>query len=375
MKQILKQAYFNILTINSILKKINLVLIAYFAISSTYANNHPIIIQQNSIALKDSSGIDSTKTRNVVLITDSSKLFTNLLSTSANKSPGFTINAEAKFFVDDYIKKHTAYFNNMKVWGKPYFNLYDRILASNGIPVQLKYLSVIESSLSSNAVSWAGAVGPWQIMADVAREQGLRTGYYTDDRADYIKSTNAACRILKDLYAKYEDWLLVIAAYNTGAGNVNKAIAKARSKNFWDIQYYLPLETRNHVKKFIATHYFFEGNGSIATATGNEIKNTFATTATTTIAKKDTYFELAAKCIPVNLYGKYNSVVIANNLMMDTTLFNQLNPDLDNVLSKGEIYPMRIPSDKVQLFQAKKMDILKQSVELLLNNTGSTTSK
>ena len=367
MKQILKQAYFNILTINSTLKKINLVLIAYFAISSAYANHHPIIIQQYNIVVKDSSGIDSTKTKNVVLITDSSKLFTNLLSTSANKSPGFAINAEAKFFVDDYIKKHTAYFNNMKVWGKPYFDLYDRILASNGIPVQLKYLSVIESSLSSSAVSWAGAVGPWQIMADVAREQGLRTGYYTDDRADYIKSTNAACRILKDLYAKYEDWLLVIAAYNTGAGNVNKAIAKAGSKNFWNIQYYLPLETRNHVKKFIATHYFFEGNGSIATVTGNEIKSTGA--------PKDTYFELAANCTTVNLYGKYNSVVIANNLMMDITLFNQLNPDLDNVLSRGEIYPMRIPSDKVQLFQAKKMDILKQSVELLLNNPNNITSK
>src|SRR5436853_515765 len=236
MKQILKQAYFNILTINSTLKKINLVLIAYFAISSAYANHHPIIIQQYNIVVKDSSGIDSTKTKNVVLITDSSKLFTNLLSTSANKSPGFAINAEAKFFVDDY-------------------------------------------------------------------------------RADYIKSTNAACRILKDLYAKYEDWLLVIAAYNTGAGNVNKAIAKAGSKNFWNIQYYLPLETRNHVKKFIATHYFFEGNGSIATVTGDEIKSTGA--------RKDTYFELAANCTTVNLYGKYNSVVIANNLMMDIALFNQ----------------------------------------------------
>ena len=70
----------------------------------------------------------------------------------------------------------------MKVWGKPYFDLYDRILTSYGIPVQLKYLSVIESSLRCTAVSWAGAVGPWQIMSDTAREHGLRTSYYTDDR-------------------------------------------------------------------------------------------------------------------------------------------------------------------------------------------------
>ena len=91
-----------------------------------------------------------------------------------NKSLDFSMNAEAKYFVDDYIKKHTDYFNNMKVWGKPYFDLYDRILTSYGIPVQLKYLSVIESSLSSTAVSWAGAVGPWQIMSDTAQEHGLK---------------------------------------------------------------------------------------------------------------------------------------------------------------------------------------------------------
>ena len=95
--------------------------------------------------------------------------------------------------------------------------------------------------------------------------------------SDYIKSTNAACKILKELYNTYGDWLLVIAAYNAGAGSVNRAIAKAHSKNFWDIQYYLPLETRNHVKKFIATHYFFEGDGSIATVTGNEAKNDMLT--------------------------------------------------------------------------------------------------
>ena len=337
--------------------------------SNAYSNNQFV----SKFQIKDSSIVDSIPKENTVLsTTDSSKLFASLLSTSVNdNSLNFSMNAEEKFFADDYIKKHTDYFNNMKVWGKPYFDLYDRILTSYGIPVQLKYLSVIESSLNCMAVSWAGAVGPWQIMSDAAREHGLKTSYYGDDRVDYIKSTNAACQILKELYANYGDWLLVVAAYNAGSGSVNKAIAKAHSRNFWDIQYYLPLETRNHVKKFIATHYFFEGDGSVATVTGNEAKNYVLAND----VKKDDYLTTAANSTTINIYGKYNSVVIANTLTMDIALFNQLNPGIDNVLAKGEIYPMRIPADKVELFQSKRTDILRQSVELLLSNASNTTSK
>ena len=332
-----------------------------------YSNNQTAFKPQ----IKDTIIVDSNQT-NAASTTDSSKLFTSLLSSPVNNNSfNFIMNAEEKFFADDYIKKHTDYFNKMKVWGKPYFDLYDRILTSYGIPVQLKYLSVIESSLNSMAVSWAGAVGPWQIMADAAREHGLRTSYYSDDRVDYIKSTNAACKILKELYANYGDWLLVIAAYNAGAGSVNKAISRAHSKNFWDIQYYLPLETRNHVKKFIATHYFFEGDGSLATVTGNEAKS-YTITGN---VKRDDYLATAANSTTVNIYGKYNSLIIATTLEIDIALFNQLNPGIDNVLAKGEIYPMRIPADKVELFQSKKTDILRQSVELLLTNASNSAAK
>ncbi len=348
-----------------VLKKIivSFIAISFTFFSSAYCNNQPAL----QLSFKDSTGIDSTKKLHTALsATDSSKLFSNLLSSSVNNDLNFSMNAEEKFFADDYIKKHTAYLNNMKVWGKPYFDLYDKILSSYGIPVQLKYLSVIESSLRCTAVSWAGAVGPWQIMSDAAKQHGLKTNNYTDDRADYIKSTNAACKILKELYNTYGDWLLVIAAYNAGSGAVNKAIAEAHSKNFWNIQYYLPLETRNHVKKFIATHYFFEGNGSIATATADEAKNF-------TLNNNSPKTEVAANISTINIEGKYNSVVIANNLMMDIAAFNKLNPDIDNVLAKGNTYSLHIPADKLLLFQSKKTDILKQSVELLLST--SSTAK
>ena len=324
-------------------------------------------------AFNDTDHIDtSKKIRPSSLFVDSTKFFISLLASDKNQShTSFAVNPEAKLFVDDYIRSHTNYFNNMKIWGKPYFDLYDHILGSYGIPVQLKYLSVIESSLNSTAISWAGAVGPWQIMADAAHQYGLRTGYY-DDRLDYVKSTNVAAQILKSLYADYKDWLLVIAAYNCGEGNVNRAITKAHSKNFWDIQYYLPQETRNHVKKFIATHYYFEGDGSIATMTADEAKNFIVNN---TINSTNSYSALAANAVTINIYGKYNSVVIANTLMIDIVTFNQLNPNIDNTLAKGEIYPLRIPADKADLFQAKKNEILKQSVELFLNAANSSANK
>ncbi len=335
---------------------------------SAYSNYQPSF----TLNTRDSSGVDTLLKTNTSVKVDSSKVFKSLLSPAPSSNAlNYSMNAEAKFFADDYIKKHTAYFNNMKVWAKPYFDLYDRILTSYNIPVQLKYLSVIESSLSSTAVSWAGAVGPWQIMDDAAREHGLKTNYHSDERQDYIKSTNAACKILKELYTTYGDWLLVIAAYNAGAGEVNKAITKAHSKNFWDIQYYLPLETRNHVKKFIATHYFFEGDGSIATVTGNQITNANANSN----ISKDDYLQLASGCTTINVYGKYSAAVIANALLMDVSIFNKLNPGFDDVLAKGDIYPMRIPSDKAESFQLNKTDILKQSVELFLSNASGSSSQ
>lgn len=323
--------------------------------------------------LNDTDRIDtSNKIKTSSSFIDSSKFFVSLLASDKNQNTAIlAVNPEAKLFVDDYIKSHTVYFNNMKIWGKPYFDLYDNILTSYNIPVQLKYLSVIESSLSSTAVSWAGAVGPWQIMADAARQYGLRTGY-SDDRLDYIKSTNVAAKILKNLYADYKDWLLVIAAYNCGEANVNRAIAKAHSNNFWSIQYYLPEETRNHVKKFIAAHYYFEGNGSVTTMTAEEARNFITNNPSNS---SNSYSALAANATTINIYGKYNSVVIANTLMMDIGIFNQLNPNIDNTLAKGEIYPLRIPADKAELFQAKKNEILKQSVELFLRSANSSSNK
>ncbi len=159
------------------------------------------------------------------------------------------LNPKAISFVQDYVKKEGSDLNKMKNWGRPYFDVMDNILTRYGLPVELKYLSVIESELKSYAVSWAGAVGPWQFMPATARVMGLRVSRYIDERTDFHKSTHAAARYLNDLFRIYGDWLLVIAAYNGGPGRVDAAMRKSGSRNFWNLQYYLPAESRNHVKK------------------------------------------------------------------------------------------------------------------------------
>ena len=168
------------------------------------------------------------------------------------------VNPYAETYMQDYLKAHGKYLEQMKATALPYFNLIDGILTRYGLPKELKYLAVIESDLKSNALSNMGARGPWQFMTYTAKDYGLQVNQFIDDRTDYYKSTNAAAKYLLNLYKDFKDWLLVIAAYNGGPGRVDAAIKKCGSRNFWKLQYYLPEESRNHVKKFIATHYVME---------------------------------------------------------------------------------------------------------------------
>jgi membrane-bound lytic murein transglycosylase D len=174
-------------------------------------------------------------------------------STGLNPTP---LNSKAIPFVKKYINAKADNLEKIKIRGKKYFEIYDRILASYGLPKELKYLSVIESELTSKAVSPVGAVGPWQIMAEEAVRMGLKVNKAVDERKSFKKSTHAAAKILKELYAQFNDWTLVIAAYNCGDGRVRQAIRKSGGKNFWYLQRFLPYETRCHVKRFIGTHFF-----------------------------------------------------------------------------------------------------------------------
>ncbi len=138
---------------------------------------------------------------------------------------------------------------------KYYFPIFENILDAYGVPSDLKYLVVIESAFNPKAVSRAGATGLWQFMYATGRNYDLRVNSIVDDRRDPIKSTIAAAQYLKDLYSIYHDWSLVLAAYNCGPGNVNKAIKRSGENDFWQIYSYLPKETRNYVPAFIAATY------------------------------------------------------------------------------------------------------------------------
>lgn len=281
------------------------------------------------------------------------------------------LNPQAISFVQEYIRKQGKELDRMKSWGKPYFDLYDNILAMYGIPKEMKYLSVIESHLQPGLVSWAGAVGPWQLMDYEAKRYGLNVGLH-DDRMDFYKSTHVAAKLMKELYAEFGDWLLVVAAYNGGAGRVRQCIKKSGSRDFWVLQYYLKEETRTHVKKFIATHYVFEGSGGWTTLTADETQKVKAAQITDNKQVNLSNEELESTTT-LNLTGRYNALVISNSLVLEINQFNKWNPGLEKALAEGKPYSMRIPKDKVAVFESKKNQILMESYRLLIE--GKTVSK
>ena len=283
------------------------------------------------------------------------------------------LNARAVSFVEDYMETHSKELLKMKDWGRPYFNMMDAVFIKYSLPIELKYLAVIESKLKSTALSRVGARGPWQLMPVTARELGLKVNAKVDERTNYYKSTTAAAKYLRDLYTEFGDWLLVIAAYNGGPGAVYNAVKKSGgSRNFWAIQSFLPSETRNHVKKFIGTHYIFEGQGGITTLTKAETADQISAVSQILSNRNLTEAEQAeVKTIKVS--GKYHSAVIAKMVVMEIDEFNRYNPNFDRVMAKAEnTYELKLPQDKMELFIANKYQILNESVQMLLS--GATVS-
>ena len=162
-------------------------------------------------------------------------------------------------FVHAYIRNNDECLVNVRERSEGPFSIIDSVLGHYGLPLELKYLAVIESELKPTALSRVGAKGPWQLMRGTAHELGLKVNRRSDERINFYKSTRAAAKYLRDLHREFGDWLLVLAAYNGGPRPVCKAIHKAHSRDFWTLQRYLPAESRMHVKKFIATAYYFEG--------------------------------------------------------------------------------------------------------------------
>ena len=167
-----------------------------------------------------------------------------------------TFNTHVKSFIELYANRRRVQSSRMLGLSYVYFPMFEEYLAKYNLPLELKYLAMVESALNPTAGSKVGAKGLWQFMLATGKDYGLRVTTLIDERYDPMKETVAACQFLQSLYARYGDWFLVLAAYNSGPGTVNKAIIRAGGvKNYWAIWPYLPKETRGYVPAFIAVTY------------------------------------------------------------------------------------------------------------------------
>lgn len=167
-------------------------------------------------------------------------------------------NDQVKYFIDKYISSnYRPYMNKLLGLSKHYFPIYESILKESGVPEEVKYLSLVESSLNPHLVSRSGAVGPWQFMYVAAKEYNLEMSTYLDERKDAYSSSYAVSQYLTNAYNQFGDWLLALASYNCGRGCVQRAIARSglTQPTFWELSPFLPQETRNYIPKYIAMTY------------------------------------------------------------------------------------------------------------------------
>jgi len=193
----------------------------------------------------------------------------NELPTSLLKERLESLNAKTPFNVEYnpslesvikmYLKRRRGLMERMLTISQFYFPMFEQELDNYNMPLELKYLAIVESALNPKAKSRVGATGLWQFMYGTGKELDLEVSSYVDERSDPLKSTKAACEYLTKLYRIYNDWDLALAAYNSGPGNVNKAIRRSGGHtNYWNIRHNLPRETAGYVPAFLATMYFFE---------------------------------------------------------------------------------------------------------------------
>ena len=235
--------------------------------------------------------------------------------------------------------------------GEYYYPLFEQELNKHHLPLELKYLPVIESALNPVAISRAGAAGLWQFMPATARMYGLEINSIVDERLDPHKATKAAVKFLQDLYEIYGDWHLVIAAYNCGPGNVNKAIRRSGGKrDYWEIYPYLPAETRGYVPIFIAATYamHYAQDHHICKS---EVK--IPATADTIVLHQRIHFEQ-----------------IATVLNLPKEQIVAMNPQYRREIIPGDIKPYAVvlPVEKTGMFIDKQEEIANYQVDSLINN-------
>lgn len=270
---------------------------------------------------------------------------------SLNLKSGFYISyrPELANTIEQYLSHRKKSFERLMSLGYYYFPLFEEKLDKYNLPLELKYLPIVESALNPKAKSRVGATGLWQFMFATGKMHNLEVSNYLDDRMDPEKSTEAAAQYLSELYKIFGDWNLVLAAYNAGPGNVSKAIRRSGETDFWKLKDYLPRETANYVPAFLATYYIFEHAHQLGFEPYQPETIRFNT---------DT--------IQVKHPVKFD--YIAKTLGVDKDLIGFLNPQYKlNIVpaSKEHAATLRLPVEGVGLFAANEELIYKQSQEII----------
>jgi len=245
-----------------------------------------------------------------------------------------SFNSKVKDMIEFYTKKRHDKIETMLGLTNFYFPMIEETLDKYNLPLELKYMAVIESAMNARAVSRVGASGLWQFMYKTGKLYDLEVNSYIDERYDPIKATDAAARYLKDLYSIYGDWHLVIAAYNCGPGNINRAIARTGGKqDYWEIYHRLPRETRGYVPAFIAAaytiNYYKEHN----------------------LTPKEPVFNITTDTIVINNYLNLNQV--ASVLNLDLQIIRDLNPIYKKDIipaTPTKTYALTLPEEAVIKF-------------------------
>jgi membrane-bound lytic murein transglycosylase D len=261
--------------------------------------------------------------------------------------------------IDFYVDRRRTLVEYMLGLETFYFPMIEETLDKYDMPLELKYLTIVESALNPIALSRAGASGLWQFMLPTGKFYGLEINSLVDERRDPVKATDAACRYLKDLYDTYEDWNLAIAGYNCGAGNVNKAIKRAGGKkDYWAVYPYLPKETRTYVPYFIAANY---------------VMNYYAYHQ---LYPVKTTLSLSTDTVMVNQMIHFDQ--IAEVLQVDKEEIRALNPQYKKDIIPGNTkpQPLKLPSVKTYEFIEMESKIVEYRADELFTNrsyVGKTT--
>ncbi|MDD4246101.1 MAG: transglycosylase SLT domain-containing protein [Dysgonamonadaceae bacterium] len=265
-------------------------------------------------------------------------------------------NSVVRSYIEMYTKKRRELVSYMLSLGEYYYPMFEEALDRYDLPLELKYLPVIESALNPVAVSRMGATGLWQFMLQTGKLYKLEVNSLVDERRDPYKATEAAARYLNDLYQIYEDWNLVIAAYNCGPGNVNKAIARSGGKrDYWDIYYKLPRETRGYVPAFIAANYVMNYYDEHRICP-QESSNDFIALDTVHVTDEVHFKQISAVLdIPIDQIRRYNP---------------QFKRDI--IPGNHKSYALVLPTQEVYAFISNKDEIVNHNKSLYLTHRKQT---